>query len=162
MMSSLTTDRDTIGIALGRIPSGCSILTTTHDGKSTGLLVSWVQQASFEPLMLTVCIKEERPATKLIAGSGKFLLNVIGENPTAMFKHFGKGFALDEDAFVGLTTHPTDFGPTLEGCIAHLGCQVKSKVTSGDHDIYLAEIMAGQGAKNLNPYTHIRNSGLSY
>ena len=161
-MSSLGSDRETIGIALGRIPSGCSILTATNDGKSTGLLVSWVQQASFEPLMLTVCIKEERPATKLIAGAGRFLLNVLGEDPTSMFKHFGKGFTLDEDAFAVLTTHPTDFGPALEACIAHLGCRVKSKFAGGDHDIYLAEIMAGQGEKNLKPYTHIRGSGLSY
>ena len=113
MMSSLSTDREIIGIALGRIPSGCAILTATHDGKSTGLLVSWVQQASFEPLMLTVCIKEERPATKLIAGSGRFLLNVIGEDPTAMFKHFGKGFSPDEDAFAGLTVRSTGFGPAI-------------------------------------------------
>jgi len=161
-MQELKTDRDILGEALGRIPSGCSILTAAHDGKTNGVLVSWVQQASLEPLMVTVCVKEERPAAALINGSGKFLLNVIGTDPSAMFKHFGRGYSSEEDAFAGLVTHDTEYGPALADAIACLACRVEGKAPAGDHDIYIAEVVAAHGDRTKDPYVHIRKSGLAY
>lgn len=163
-------DRNRIGAAIGRIPSGCSILTAEHAGRSTGLLVSWVQQAAFEPPSIIVCVKRGRPITQVIDASQRFMLNVIGEDPSAMFRHFGRGFTLDEDAFAGLQTTPSEFGPKLalergeeiNGCIAHLGCQVIQRIAVGDHDLYVAEVVAAASINGAKPYTHLRTTGLSY
>jgi len=155
-------NHETIGAALGRIPSGCSILTARHEERSTGLLVSWVQQAAFEPPLVSVCLKRGRPVGKLVDASKRFLLNVIGPNPTEMFKHFGKGFSLEEDAFAGLPTRATEFGMLIESCIAHLGCEVTQKVPAGDHDLYIGEVVAGGVVDGTSPYTHIRKTGFSY
>lgn len=156
-----TTD-DAIGAATGRIPSGCSILTVAHGDQRTGVLVSWVQQASFEPLQLTVCVKRGRPAADLIDGAGRFVLNVIGDDPSVMFKHFGKGFSLEEDAFAGIDHGESDFGPVLPGCIARIGCEVKDRMAGGDHDVYLVDVKAGDGDAAESPYVHIRKSGKTY
>ncbi|MHC5110392.1 MAG: flavin reductase family protein [Planctomycetota bacterium] len=153
---------EAIGPAVGRIPSGCSILTVTHQDQQTGVLVSWVQQASFEPLTLTVCVKQGRPAGTLIDAAGKFLLNVIGDDPGPMFKHFGRGFALGEDAFDGVNHDATEFGPRIADCIAHIGCKVISKTPAGDHDVYIAEAVAGDGGTDQKPYVHLRKTGYSY
>jgi len=158
----LNSDRDSIGAAIGRIPSGCAILTAAHAGRSTGVLVSWVQQAAFEPPSVSVCLKKGRPVEPLIQGSGRFLLNLLGQDPTAMFRHFARGFGLDEDAFAGLQTEATDFGPLLEGCIAHLGCEVTNRLSAGDHDLYVARVAAGRAIPGATPYTHVRKSGFSY
>lgn len=158
----MKTDRNSIGAAIGRIPSGCSILTVQHEGRATGVLVSWVQQASLEPLCVSVCLKSGRPAAELIDVAGKFLLNIVGEDTKAMFRHFGRGFALDEDAFSGLATEPTAFGPRLAPCIAHLGCQVIQTVSVGDHDLYIAEVLAAEADAGLKPYIHLRSTGLNY
>ena len=156
-------DRDRIGAAMGTVPSGCSILTAEHAGRSSGVLVSWVQQAAFDPPSISVCVKRGRAILELMEASKRFMLNVIGEDPTAMFRHFGRGFTLDEDAFAGLQTTPTEFGPMIDGCIAHLGCRVIQKVAVWDHDLYVAQVVASVvvvvGAK---PYTHLRTTGLSY
>lgn len=85
-------DTEQIARALGQVPSGCFVMTVSNAGKATGLLTSWVQQASFEPPMVTVAVKVGRPVEQLLAASGKFVLNHIGENPLAMFRHFGRGF----------------------------------------------------------------------
>ena len=95
-------------------------------------------------------------------GSKRFMLNVIGEDPTAMFRHFGRGFTLDEDAFAGLQTMPTEYGQMIDGCIAHLGCRVIQKIAVGDHDLYVAEVVAGASVNGAKPYTHLRTTGLSY
>lgn len=159
---TLQNDKDQIGIALGRIPSGCAILTVEHQNQSTGLLVSWYQQVSFDPPTITVACKQGRPAQSLIDGAGKFVINVIGEDPAKMFKHFGKGFSLEEDAFSGLEFQPSDFGPVLKDCIAHLGCTIQQKVSAGDHDLYFVQVNAGSGDAEEKPYIHLRKSGFSY
>ncbi len=155
-------DRDRIGAAVGRIPSGCSILTAEHAGRSSGVLVSWVQQAAFAPPSISVCVKRGRPIVELMEASERLMLNVIGEDPTAMFRHFGRGFTLNEDAFAGLQTTPTEFGAMIDGCIAHLGCRVMQKVAVGDHDLYVAEVVASVVVNGAKPYTHLRTTGLSY
>lgn len=153
---------ESIGAAIGRIPSGCSILTVEHDGRSTGMLVSWVQQASFTPPSITVAVKQGRPASALIEGAKRFVLNVVGEDPKVMFKHFGKGFSLEEDAFAGRIVEQGEFGPMLSECIAQLGCRMIQKVAAGDHDLYLAEVVSARSAEWAKPYVHLRKSGLSY
>lgn len=151
-----------VGAAIGRIPSGCSILTVEHDGRSTGVLVSWVQQASFDPPSLTVCLKRGRPALELIESSERFLLNIIGEDSAPLFKHFGRGFALENDAFSGLAVRETCYGPLIESSIAHIGCDVTQKITVGDHDLFVGEVGAAGVVDGAAPYVHLRNDGLSY
>ena len=158
----METKLEAIGLAIGRIPSGCSILTVQHAGRSTGMLVSWVQQVAFNPPSVCVGVKQGRPAAMLIEGSKRFVLNVVGEDPKPMFKRFGKGFSLEQDAFAGLPTEPSEFGPIITECIAQLGCRVTQKVTVGDHDLYIAEVCNARAPSGAKPYVHLRNNGLSY
>jgi|CXWL01.1.fsa_nt_gi flavin reductase (DIM6/NTAB) family NADH-FMN oxidoreductase RutF len=163
VVGTLSSQREVIGAALGRIPSGCAILTVHHAGQSTGVLVSWFQQASFEPPSVSVGLRKGRPAGELVEQSGRFLLNIVGANPTPMFRHFGRGFSLSEDAFAGLDTAPTDYGTLIRSCLAHLGCSLSQKIAVGDHDLYIAQIdCATSPPTGQMPYVHTRNSGFSY
>ena len=53
--------KQTIGKALGRVPSGVYILTTHHEGQPLAMMASWVQQASFEPPTVGVAVAKDRP-----------------------------------------------------------------------------------------------------
>lgn len=98
-----------------------------------------------------------------VGASGRFLLNVIGEDSAqALFKHFGRGFALHEDAFAGLAVEPTEYGPRLIDAAAYLGCLVRQRVAVGDHELFVAEVAWGGIAKDVRPYVHIRKNGLNY
>ena len=44
-----------LAAALGRVPSGLYILTARHGDAETGMLVSWVQQCSFAPPLVSAC-----------------------------------------------------------------------------------------------------------
>ncbi len=154
--------KNRIAAAIGRIPSGCFILTAEHAGRATGVLASWVQQASFDPPLVTAALRRGRPIVELIEGSRGFVLNVIGDPPTALFKQFGKGFSLEEDAFAGLDIEATPAGPRILSCPAHLVCRVRDRFSTGDHDLFLAEVIAGDGDSAVRPYVHLRSNGLSY
>jgi len=156
-------DPESIAAALGRIPSGCAICTAASDRRATGMLVSWFQQAGFDPPHVTVALRRERPISALIHASGKLVLNLVGERESkAMFAQFGRGFGLDDDAFSGLTVSTSEFGPVLESAIAALGCAVRSVHTAGDHEVYIAEVIAARGDASHAPYVHLRRNGLSY
>lgn len=155
-------DMEQAAAALGRIPSGLGVLTATHQGRSTAMLASWIQQASFEPLMVTVCVKHDRPIQSLIEGSGRFLLNIVGKDQGQMLKRFSKGYAPDEDAFAGLAITERPTGVELNDAIAHLGCNVASSVDAGDHRVYVGEVIAGDGDPAAEPLVHVRKSARTY
>lgn len=154
--------REAVAAAVAQIPSGLAILTAAHEGRSTGMLASWIQQASFDPLMLTVCVKRDRPIEPLIDAAGRFVLNILGEGSTEMLKHFGRGFALGDDAFAGLRVHLRDYGIQLDGCLAHIACEVSAKVPAGDHFLYLARTVAGETQARARPHVHLRTTAVGY
>jgi flavin reductase (DIM6/NTAB) family NADH-FMN oxidoreductase RutF len=154
--------KDQIARPLGQVPSGCFILTAAHQDRSAGMLASWAQQAAFEPPMMSVAVKRGRPIADLIEASGHFVLNALAEDPIPMFKHFGKGFALGEPAFEGLTTRVMPAGVVIEECIAHLACRLHAHVDASDHRIYLGEIIGGASHRPGKPYVHLRSNGFKY
>lgn len=152
-----------IAMALGRIPSGCSILTARTDGDRTGMLASWVQQAAFEPPIVSVAVKAGRPIGKLIENARGFALNLLGENPGPMFKHFGRGFAPGEEAFAGLATTDVEFGVAIPDRIAVLSCKLVARQKVGDHEVVFGEVVEADVNESLPaPYIHIRKSGAGY
>lgn len=154
--------RGRVAKAIGRIPSGCSIITARSGARRTGMLASWVQQAGMEPPAISVAIKHGRPIVDLIEESGAFVLNVLGESPTAAFKHFGKGFAPEEDAFVGLDITEAPGGVLIPGRIGWISAKVLGKLDAGDHAVFVAEVTYGEGDVEARPYVHIRKNGLGY
>lgn len=154
--------RNQVGRALGKIPSGGSVLTARHGERCTGMLISWVQQASFEPPAITVAVRHGRPIEELIQASGHFVLNLIGEERGPMFKHFSRGFGPDEPAFHGLAIREIPQGIVLEECLAHLACRVIGSIDAGDHRVYVGEVVDGGLQVDGKPYVHLRSNGFRY
>src|SRR5918999_987649 len=48
--------KQTVGKALGRVPSGVFILTAAHNGESAAMMASWVQQAAFDPPAVSIAM----------------------------------------------------------------------------------------------------------
>lgn len=153
---------DSVYEAIGRIPSGAAILTASADGRTTGTLVSWLQQAAFEPPMITVAIRKGRYIEELISVSGRFAANLLPDKPGALMAHFVRGFGPDENAFNGLETSASVAGPVLRRAAAHLLCIVRARYEAGDHHLYLAEVMDGTVTGHKSIYVHRRRSGAAY
>ncbi|MCK6457871.1 MAG: flavin reductase family protein [Phycisphaerae bacterium] len=156
------TTQEQIARALGRIASGCFILTARAGTKRTGMLASWVQQAGFEPPAVSVAVRKGRAIESLIDESKHFALNILGEDPVAMFKHFGRGFTLDEDAFAGLDAKDCAGGIVIANRIGRLSCRVTGKHDAGDHWLYVGEVIDAEGDDAQRPYVHLRRNGMNY
>jgi flavin reductase (DIM6/NTAB) family NADH-FMN oxidoreductase RutF len=152
-----------LATALGRIPSGLFIVTVRHGQAETGMLASWVQQCSFVPPRISVAIKAGREVNAWLTPHSLFVVNILQEGQKTLLAHFGKGFALSEPAFTGLhVLRSEDCPPVLREALAYLRCQVVQRVTVGDHDLLIGEVLAGDILHEGQPRVHIRKNGLTY
>lgn len=159
--------RKEIGTVLGRVPSGIYILTVGDgQGRETGMLCSWVQQAAFEPPLLTLALKQGRYVNDWLLQTRRALLNLVGESGKELLGHFGRGFKIDEPAFDGieLTRLPNGL-PVLTDALGYLDCEVISQTTAADHVIYVLEVKAAGAGEMLHeerPMVHVRKNGFHY
>ena len=149
--------------ALGRVPSGVFILTVRHEEQETGMLASWVQQAAFQPPAVTVAVRHGRYVTDWLSAGAPLVLNLVAEGGHALLKHFGHGFEPGVDAFDGLSVSRTQRGvPVLADAAGYLECRPTSHIDSGDHRIFLAEVIDGRMEEDRSPIVHVRKSGAHY
>jgi flavin reductase (DIM6/NTAB) family NADH-FMN oxidoreductase RutF len=148
--------------ALGRVPSGLFILTVRHGDAETGMLASWVQQCSFEPVQVSVALRRDRDVNAWLATDAVFVLNVLDDGQTDMIVHFGRGFALDQPAFTDLDVDRTGNGPVLREALAFLECRVVSRCNAGDHDLLVAHVVGGRMLNEGHPMVHVRKNGSHY
>jgi flavin reductase (DIM6/NTAB) family NADH-FMN oxidoreductase RutF len=156
--------RQSIGKALGKVPSGVYILTAIHAAQSTALLVSWVQQAAFTPPAVTIAMAKDRFARRLIDAGGAFALSILPKGDTALMKKYARGIPEGDDPFVGVSIGHTPAGAIyLADSLAWLECRLlKTCDFGGDHDIFIAQITAGHLLKDEPSFTHIRGNGFHY
>lgn len=144
---SLDTDLDK---ALGRISTGLYIITAQRGDIKSAMLASWVSQASFQPLGLTIAVAKDRAIESLMQVGDLFVLNVLEEgNYQGLMKHFLKRFKPGDDRFAGVKTQPaTNGSPILTDALAYLECQVASRMECSDHWIVYATVDTGRVSKS--------------
>ncbi len=156
--------RTAVGEAIGKIVSGVSILTAGEGDAGTGVLVSWVQQVSFDPPMVMVAVKKGRPIEKLIEASGKFAVSVLAEDDNDLMRHFSRGYEPGQDAFDGVATTVRATGtPVLGDALAFMDCELSTTCQAGDHNLYIGQVVDGAMLGSAGrPMVHIRKTGFSY
>jgi flavin reductase (DIM6/NTAB) family NADH-FMN oxidoreductase RutF len=152
-----------LAAALGRVPSGLFVLTIRHAEAETGMLISWIQQCSFDPPQISLAIKSGRDILGWMTEDAPFTLNILDSSQTDMIGHFGRGFALDEPAFEGLEVERPDGGAViLSEALAYLECRVVARCPVGDHDQLIARVVGGRLLGEGQPMVHVRKSGFHY
>ncbi|MBE9191506.1 diflavin flavoprotein [Gloeocapsopsis crepidinum LEGE 06123] len=143
VMKSLDADLDK---ALGRISGGLYIITAKKGDASSAMLASWVTQASFKPLGVTIAVAKDRAIESLMQVGDRFVLNVLEEgNHLHLMKHFLKRFSPGADRFEDVKTQPSQNGaPILTDALAYMECEVTSRMEVSDHHIVYATVETGR------------------
>jgi flavin reductase (DIM6/NTAB) family NADH-FMN oxidoreductase RutF len=151
--------------ALGRLSGGLYVITAKKGDVSSAMLASWVTQASFQPLGLTIAVAKDRAIESLMRVGDRFVLNVLEEgNYQPLMKHFLKRFAPGADRFADIKTYPAANGsPILGDALAYLECEVVTRMECSDHWLVYSTVDTGRVA-NLNALTavHHRKVGNHY
>ena len=149
-----------VGKALGKVASGLYVVTAKCEDKEDAVLASWVNQCSFEPPAVTIALATLRSARLLLEASEAFIVNVLPKEDMALLKHFSRP---PEEIFKGVKTRKGFNGiKILSDAVSYLECEVAHSMQSGDHVLYVGEIVGGKNLKGGDPYIHVRDNGFNY
>jgi flavin reductase (DIM6/NTAB) family NADH-FMN oxidoreductase RutF len=135
-------DADAKKTTLRMIPYGIYILTA-DDGKGNvaAATVNWVTQSSFAPPLVVVGVKADSGAKAVVAGTGKFVLNMLGKDQKGAAFTFFKPAKVEDGKLSGQAFHAGANGaPILDAAIGAVECSVTQIIEQGDHHIVIAEV----------------------
>lgn len=140
--------------AIGQMPTGVTVVTSTGERGPSGLTASAVCSLSLEPLLIVVCIDLGSRTLAAVRRSGRLAVNVLAEDQQQLARHFASKVA-EEEKFDGIAYRDVDGLPLLEGAVAWLTADVRELLPGGDHVIGVAAV-TGVDAPGGAPLVHHR------
>ena len=134
-------------LATGRIIGSLCVLTAKDGEAESGMLASWVSQASFDPPGLTIAVKKDRAIESLLPVGNKFVLNVLAEGrDRSIMREMVKPFAPGQDRFSNLNTERSEISDAviLTDSASYLECEVAQRMETGDHWLLYAIVKDGR------------------
>ena len=147
--------------ALRMFSYGVYILTSKFEDKYCAATVTWVSQASFEPPLISVCIKGDSASYTVVKERGEFLLHILGENHKDLAASFFKQTTLENGLINDEEYQLQDNLPLLTAVPAYLKCKVLEIMENGEHPLFLAEVKNAVVQKELEPLV-LRTTGWKY
>jgi flavin reductase ActVB len=138
--------------ACGRFPSGVTIATVLDSqGGPHGLTVSSFTSVSLEPPLVSICLGHAVAVIDYFRAAKCFGINVLAVDQQPLSERFARKGA---DRFDGLDWERGEMGvPLIPGALAQIECAVRDRVTAGDHDIFIGEMLHAQ-AWDGEPLVH--------
>jgi 3-hydroxy-9,10-secoandrosta-1,3,5(10)-triene-9,17-dione monooxygenase reductase component len=128
--------------ALGRWPSGVSVVTACSGGTPAGMTVSSFFSVSLNPPLIAVSIDVQALTLSSILASGFFAVNVLSLAQAGLSDRFATKDN-EETRFDGvpLLEATAAHNPLLAGAVVHLDCQLEASHPAGDHVLCIGRIL---------------------
>jgi flavin reductase (DIM6/NTAB) family NADH-FMN oxidoreductase RutF len=155
-------NREQVGPALGKISSGLYVATAVVDRQPVGMLCSFVEQAAFEPPLITLAIAPGRPISQALDIGAPFALHVLSKENNGLLKSFARGGTAE--SFEGHDLVANEHGlPIFAEAWAYVVARTIGQMPAGDHRLYLAEVIDGAlQHEGQQASTRVRSNGFGY
>jgi len=120
-------------------------------GKPNVLPLAWAMPTSHFPRLVAISMSPNRYSHALIEETREFVINLptvdIVKETLACGRTSGKNH--DKFSETGLTPLPARKvkAPIIKECVAHLECKLHSQFKTGDHTIFVGEVVAAYANK---------------
>ena len=133
--------------ALGKWPSGVTVVTTRVGSVPAGMTVSAFFSVSLSPPLIAVCLDRRAATLGHIEQSGFFAVNVLSSAQRALSDRF----ATPDNEPVRFAGIPVDEvpgarSPLLTGAVVQLDCELSAGHDAGDHVLCIGRVVGA--------YTH--------
>ncbi|WP_432920786.1 flavin reductase family protein [Microbispora sp. CA-135349] len=124
--------------ALGMFASGVTVVTGLDDGEPVGFACQSFASVSLEPPLVLFCADHKGRAWPRIRNSGRFCVNVLGEDQVDICGRFGSS---NGRKFDGLDWDLSRWGtPALRGVLLRVHGEVREVHVAGDHDVVIGRV----------------------
>jgi flavin reductase (DIM6/NTAB) family NADH-FMN oxidoreductase RutF len=138
--------------ACGRFATGVTVATCLDaDGLPHGLTVSSFCSVSLDPPLVLICLGHEVAIINQFRAASHFGISVLGESQRDLSDRFARK---GHNRFEGVNWRRGETGvPLLPGVLAEMECAVNRRVTAGDHDIFIGQMVRSHVAEG-HPLIH--------
>jgi flavin reductase (DIM6/NTAB) family NADH-FMN oxidoreductase RutF len=122
---------------LGSFATGVTVVTGMGLDGPVGFSCQSFASVSLDPPLVLFCPAHTSRSWPLIRDAGRFCVNVLAEDQEDLCARFATTGA---DKFAGLPWHETTWGPSLDGVLSTVMCDVEAVHVAGDHDIVIGHV----------------------
>jgi flavin reductase (DIM6/NTAB) family NADH-FMN oxidoreductase RutF len=126
--------------ACGRFATGVAIASATGpNGVPHGLTVNSFSSVSLNPPLVLICLGHAVAAIDAFRETRWFGLSILRQDQRDLSERFARRV---DDRFEGLEWRRGATGvPLLADALATMECEIRHRVTAGDHDVFIGEMV---------------------
>jgi len=142
---------------------GLYAVTARHGDEASAMTANWVTQSSFEPPLIALAVEADSHTRKVIEASGMFAVNIYETGQRELAGQLGKTWAKHHEKFDAVATRPgpATGSPLLDAALGWVECKVVGSVPSGDHVLFVAEVVEVGLNREGAPLT-LKEAGFKY
>ena len=122
---------------LGHFASGVTIVAGFEGGQPVGFACQSFTSVSLDPPLVLFCPAHTSSTWPRIQASGSFSVNVLAADQLELCKRFATSGG---DKFAGISWHETPWGPSIDGVLATVHCDIEQVHQAGDHDVVIGHV----------------------
>ncbi|MDW7982038.1 MAG: flavin reductase family protein [Thermomicrobium sp.] len=127
-------------------PGPVVLVTSHYRGQPNVMTAAWVTPISLDPPRLGLAIHPSRLTHEFLSRGEYFALNVLTVEHLDAIHLCGMLSGRDADKFARSRLHPVDAVeidvPVIDEAIGHVECGVIARLSLGDHDLFVGEVLA--------------------
>lgn len=149
-------DEKTFRRVLSCFPTGVTVMTSARaDGSLVGVTVSAFAPVSLNPPLVLFCL-DKRTASLETFLDGFFGVNVLAQDQSQVSNMFARR---NEEKWQGISRRDSEYGvPLIDGCVAHLECQVHDVLEGGDHKVIIGHALRLDLFQEKHPLLYFRSA----
>ena len=123
-------------------PGPLALVTTMYRDQPNVMTAAWMQPLSLSPLLLPIAVQPSRLTHEFMSKTEVFALNFPTIDLLSAVHLCGMVSGHEQDKFEATKLTPelgvATEAPLIAECVAHVECEVRDRVTIGDHDLFVA------------------------
>jgi len=145
--------------AVGRFPTGVTVVTTRLDGRDHGMTVSSFTSVSLDPVLVLVSIEHAARLHDVILAAGRWAVSVLPAHQEEVSRLFARRGRPEAEVFAAVAhiRGPLTGAALIDGALATIECRTAAAYPGGDHTILLGEVLGlGVGDPGASPLVYHR------
>lgn len=130
---------------MGCFATGVTVVTAVAGGEARGMTANAVTSLSLDPPLVMVAVDKGAQMHAHLTASRQFALNILSEDQEALSVQFARPGPKDFSN-VASTAGRTG-SPVFADALGHVECLLVDVLRTGDHDIFVGEIVAGDAGE---------------
>lgn len=122
--------------AMGKFATGVTVITTELNGEVHGMTANAFMSVSLNPKLVVISIGEKAKMLQKIQESGKFAVNILGNDQ----KEVSMQFAGQLKEMFDVEFERLGDLPVVKNSLVNIACNIHSQQIAGDHTLFIGEV----------------------